>query len=63
MSRKSLENIDSTKKKDRLPKKTSRFAPSSFDNHAETFQKQYVISLLNFTKTKSSISKKTYPIA
>ena len=63
MSRKSLENIDSTKKKDRLPKKPSRFAPSSFDNHAETFQKQYVISLLNFTKTKSSISKKSYPIA
>ena len=63
MSRKNLENIDSTKKKDRLPKKPSRFAPSSFDNHAETFQKQYVISLLNFTKTKSSISKKSYPIA
>ena len=63
MSRKSLENIDSTKKKDRLPKKSSRFAPSSFDNHAETFQKQYVILLLNFTKTKSSISKKSYPIA
>ena len=63
MSRKSLENIDSTKEKDRLPKKPSRFAPSSFDNHAETFQKQYVISLLNFTKTKSSISKKSYPIA
>ena len=63
MSRKSLENSDSTKKKDRLPKKHSRFAPSSFDNHAETFQKQYVILLLNFTKTKSSISKKSYPIA
>ena len=63
MSRESLENIDSTKKKDRLPKKPSRFAPSSFDNHAEAFQKQYVISLLNFTKTKSSISKKSYPIA
>ena len=58
MSRKSLENIDSTKKKDRSPKKPSRFAPSSFDNHAETFQKQYVILLLNFTKTKSLISKK-----
>ena len=58
MSRKSLENIDSTKKKDRLPKKPSRFAPSSFDNHTETFRKQYVILLLNSTKTKSSISKK-----
>ena len=63
MSRKSLENSDSTKKKDRLPKKPSRFAPSIFDNHAETFQKQYVILLQNFTKTKSSISKKSYPIA
>ena len=50
-------------KKDRLPKKTSRFAPSSFDNHAETFQKQYVILLLNFTNTKSSTSKNSCPIA
>ena len=58
MSRKSLKNIDSTKKKDRLPKKPSRFAPSSFDNHAETFQKKYVILLLKFTKTNGSISGK-----
>ena len=62
MSRKSLEDIDSTKKKDRLPKKHSSFAPSSFDNHAETFQKKYVILLLNFTKTDCSISEKRYPI-
>ena len=39
MSRKSLEDIDSTKKKDRSPRKPSTFAPSSFDNDAETFQK------------------------
>ena len=63
MSRKSLKNIDSTKKKDRLPKKLSGFAPSTFDVHAETFRKQYVILLLLSTKTKSSISKKSYPIA
>ena len=46
-------------KKDRLPKKNlSRFVESSFDNHAETFQKKYVILLLNFTKTNGSISGK-----
>ena len=49
-------------KKDRLPKKKpSRFVESSFDNHAETFQKKYVILL--FTKTDCSISEKSYPIA
>ena len=63
MSRKSLEDIDSTKKKDRLPKNPSRFAPSSFDTHAETFQKQYVNLLLNFRKTNPSTSEKSYPIA
>ena len=63
MSRKSFEDIDSTKKKDRLPKKPSSFAPSSFNNHAETFQKKYVILLLNFTKTDCSISEKSYPVA
>ena len=63
MSRKSLENIDSTKKKDRLPKKLSRFAPSIFDNHAETLRKQYVILLLNFTKTDGSISGKIFSTA
>ena len=50
-------------KKDRLPKKTSRLVESSFDNHVETFQKKYVILLLNFTKTDCSISEKSYPIA
>ena len=63
MSRKSLEDIDSTKKKDRLPKNPSRFAPSSFDTHAETFQKQYVVLHLSFTKTNPSASEKSYPIA
>ena len=51
MSRKGLENIDSTKKKDRLPKKPSRFAPSSFDNHAETW---------NFSKTVRNFAPKFY---
>ena len=46
-------------KKDRLPKKNlSSFVESSFDNHAETFQKKYVILLLIFTKTNGSISGK-----
>ena len=39
-------------------KKPSRFVESSFDNHAETFQKKYVILLLSFRKTNGSISGK-----
>ena len=62
MCRKSLKDIDSTKQKDRLPKNPSRFAPSSFDTHAETFQKQYVILLLNFAKTNPSASEKKISI-
>ena len=44
-------------------KKTLQTLESSFDNHAETFEKNYVILLIIFTKTDCSISEKSYPIA
>ena len=44
-------------------KKTLQTLESSFDNHAETFQKNYVNLLLIFTKTDCSISEKIFPIA
>ena len=60
---KDLKTLISNKKEDCIFKNPPRFEPFSFDNHAETFQKQYVILLLNFGKTNPSTSEKSYPIA
>ena len=56
---KALKTLISNKKEDRLPKNPPRFASSSFDNHAETFQKQYIFLFPIFTKTDCSISEKS----
>ena len=58
-----LKTLIQPRKKTVYLKKPSRFVESSFHNHAETFQKKYVILLLNFTKTNISISGKSFSTA
>ena len=58
-----LKTLIQPRKKTVYLKKSSWIVPSCFDNHVETFQKQYVFLFLNFRKTNPSTSEKSYPIA